>query len=217
MFNWFKQPSNDVSILINNIIKSFDINNLENIPEKPKKYHKELLQFYEARLNDALKKYSKNKDAECLSGISFGSNGRDCSISKSREKILHDLLKFKIEIRYIRDYQANIKLDDKINIVKDQIEQLTKNNNLQFEERIDLIEKLDNNINYLIKLMTNFKKEFMDCFYEWNGYYYKGNPLNDGDDLRGLKNILKNFMFNNKMREVLNPLKTLNYGYIDFP
>ena len=57
----------------------------------------------------------------------------------------------------------------------------------------------------------------MNCFYEWNGYYYKDNPLNNDDDLRGLKNIIKNFMFNDKMREVVNPLEALNYDYIDFP
>jgi len=99
IFNWYKQPSQEVRVLINNIIKSFDINNFENIPEKPKKYHKELFEYYKARLNDALKKYSKNKKEKYLSGISFGSNGRDCSISFSREEILHKLLKFKIEIR----------------------------------------------------------------------------------------------------------------------
>ena len=216
IFNWFILPSNEVCILINNIIKSFDINNFENIPGKPKKYHKELLESYEARLNDALKKYSNNKNTKSLSGISYGSNGRECWTSWSREKILHDLLKFKIDIRYIIDYQTDIKLDNKICIVKEKLEQLTKNNNLQFEERIDLIEKLDDNINTLIEFMTNLKENFMDCFYEWNGYYYKSNPLKD-DDLNGLKSHIKNFMFNDKMREVISPWKILNYCNINFP
>ena len=218
IFNWYKQPSNEVRVLINNIIKSFSIDNFENIPEKPKKYHKELIKYYEARLNDALEKYRKNKDSKSLFGKTCGSNGENCVISWSREEILRKLLKFKIDVRYVRDYQRDINFNDKISNIKSQIKQLTKKNTMHLEERIDLIEKLDDNINTLIEFMTNFKEAFKDCFFDWNGYFYsyKDKPYDD-NDLFGLKRTIKDFMYNDKMGEVLTFDKTLSFDNIDFP
>ena len=217
IFNFWKKPSNDVQVLINNIIKSFNIDNFENIPEKPKKYHKELMKYYEARLNDALKKYRENKDTKSLSDLTFGSNGRDCCTDKSREKILLELLKYKIEIRYINNYENDIKFNDKISNIKSQINQLTKNNTLNLEERIDLIEKIDGNINALLELMTNLKKAFFDCFYKWYGYsYYNKDKIHNEDNLFGLKNEIMNFMYSDKMKEVLTFDTALFYEYISF-
>ncbi len=87
---------------------------------------------------------------------------------------------------------------------------------MHLEERIDLIEKLDNNLNSLIELMTNYKKSFNDCFYEWYGYYYYlKDRHHDDNDLTGLKNIIMNFMYSDKMKEVLTFDKQLYYDDIN--
>ena len=217
IFNWWKKPSDDAQVLINNIIKSFNIDNFEDIPEKPKKYHKELMKYYEARLNDALKKYSENKDTRSLSGLTYTSNSRDGCTRMSREEILLKLLKYKIEIRYINNYKNDIKFNDKISNIKSQINQLTKNNTLNLEERIDLIEKMDGNINALLELMTNLKEAFFDCFYKWYGYsYYNKDKPHKEHELFGLKNYIMDYMYCDKMKEVLTFDITLYYKNINF-
>lgn len=124
-----------------------------------------MLKHFEERLNNALKEYRKNPKTKSLYGLSVNSE-RTIVSDTCREEILRKLLRFSLEINYISNYKWDIKLNQKIEEIKSQINNLLKNDKLHLEDQINIIEQIDDNINALITAMDNLKKSFSDCHYE---------------------------------------------------